>query len=64
MKSHKQNRLIRFIGFQGLTLLFVFAAGSNAFAQDPYQRIVRTIEPREFDIPGASGLLFSPAADD
>jgi len=63
MKHNTVVLLARFIECLKLVVLFVFITSSFAFAQDPYQRVVRRINPSEFDIPLVSGLGFSPAAD-
>ncbi|MCI0692430.1 hypothetical protein L0337_10560, partial [candidate division KSB1 bacterium] len=58
--DHK--RLSRFKKWVVLALLFALAAGSNALAQEPYQRLVRKFETPELGIPNPAGLAFSPAA--
>ena len=63
MATMIKKHLARYIKFQRLILLLIFAITANTFAQDPYQRVVRKIDPSEFGIPNVSGLGFSPSAE-
>ncbi len=63
MTSYNQNHISGFFIVQILVFLFSFTFGSNTFAQDPYQRIVKIIDTHDLGISYLSGLAFSPNAN-